>query len=770
MLAAACTSGPPTRPPAVLPAAAWQDYAAARRLADAGDRTAAEQRLRSLMREHPRFISAHRAWQNLLLADHRRGELLAIYRGLRDADPSDPERWYLWGRVQSTADAQRSAFERALALEPRSPWPTFGQAMLDHAAGDRDDAAAQLRRLCRDTPGIPDFEIGRIRVHLAAPEGHTAAAPLVEGALLDETWDVERVLLVAECRERSGRPREALEVVGRLFARVPHHEGVARELLARLEVGGTVTDAAWLARELALVAERPLPALVLARCHALQGDAAAALAAWERATVLDAKTRARRRLLLQLRGEAERALADEDERFAALADVGADVSAFAAARTAAAALQAALGDGSGDATAERTALAQALLALGRTEEAVVVLRPTRGDGESAPAEFRSRLEQQRHVEAELKVLTIENYRRADASAGAGSSLDSLLAAIDGVTARTVGVPPIASTARRTVWPLGVLVEPDAAGLPRWFAERGQLLIAGQRRGHPAELFLAPVVAASRAGPRPSQLHWIEGNTIAGWLEHKGARFAGAALDRFAWIDVAAVEDQLDELLAFERRIGSARERLLADPVQPAADRAARVAVDEPAELAAKLVIRALAATRARAPDGGRRALLADSLDAVLAHETAHLADAARFLPLWRNGWSALPRLAWLGFSPRRVEEWLELRAQAAALAVARNPWLVLGDCAFALSGGELGGLTPHGEGYRALLERLVAVIDAAPADYPELDFGAVLLQQFDRLPEAKLRSAALRLVGDLDLDLADVAPAVSSPRAAGRSP
>jgi predicted Zn-dependent protease len=748
-----CVGSGPARPPALIPAHAWQELAAARGLADDGESERAEQKLRELVRAHPRFISAHRAWQNALLADHRRGELLAIYGDLLDGDPQDPERWYLLGRIQTSAAAQRSAFGRALALDPQSPWPRFGQAMLDHGSGAGGSAREALEQLCETAPGIPDFELGRIRASLGDAAALARVAPLAEGALLDETWDVERLLLLAECRERSGRSRDALELVGRLFARAPRNESVARNLLKRLEAGGTVADAGWLARELALVSESPLPALVLARCHALQGDAAAALAAWGRAPALDARTRELRRILLNVIGEPCRALEAETDRFSALVELGADVRAHAAARRDAEALEARSRNGGVDATAERVALARSLLSLGRVQEAAIILRPTRTSDDPSAAALRLRLEQQRHVEAELKVLSIENYRRELERAGTGAGLTELLAAIDAALSRTPIVPPIAPAPRRRFWPLGELVEPDATGLPSWFGEGGQLLVAGQRRGHPAELFLAPVMATGVAGPQDARLHWIEGAAIPGWLEHQGARFAGAALDRFAWIDVAAVEDQVDEMLGFEARFAGRRERLYADPVQSAADRSTRRSIDEPGELAAKLTMRALDAIRHQAPSGGRRAVLVAALDAVLIHETAHLADAAQFLPLWKNGWSVLPRAAALGFSPRRIEEWLELRAQCAALAAARNPWLPLCDCAMALSGGGRDGLTPHGDGYRELLAGLVAVIDDSPEDFSELDFSRVLLQQLDRLSEAKVRLAARRLAADLDLDL-----------------
>lgn len=749
----------------MIPAEAWRSLAEARRLDDAGRRDEAVVRLREVVREQPRFVSAHRALQNAMLADHRRGELLGVYRALRDAEPRSAERWYLWGRIQSDPTAQRAAFEHAETLDSGSPWPCFGLAMVAHGDGDAVAARRWLDRARQLAPDVPDFEVGEIRVRMSDPATRDRAAMLAEGSVLDEPWDVERVLLLAECRERAGRSRESLELLGRLLARFPGHAEVTRRLLVRLEASATVTDVTWLSRELALVADQAQPALVMARCHAMLGDAGGALSAWEQVPALDAATRALRRLLLVLRGESSRALALEAVRITALERLGADVSAYAAAVRLAAECDAARAAGVKAPIAAVVGLAESWLALGAADEALAVLRPLRGTGDLAVGALAARLEQLRHLEAELKVLAIENYRSVADHGGTGLEFDALLAAIDGAARRTAGAPAISAAPHLSIWPLGELIDPTAGGLPQWFAEGGRLLVAGRRTGLPGELFVAPVVARGEAGPQRARLHWIEGTLIPGWLEHQGARFAGAALDRFAWIDVAALEDEVADVTALAARLG--REgvaRVRADPIEPARDRAERCAIVEPGEVAAKLSLAALASWRGRELEGDPAALLHDALDAVLCHESAHLADAQRFLPFSRKLWGELPMLFRLGFSPRRIEEWLELRAQCAALATARNPWFVLADCAAALGGGD--GLTPHGEGYRELLARLVALVDAAPDDFPQLDRGAVLLQQLDRLTLPQLRLAARRLAVELDLEVAD--PPLSSPRAAAR--
>ncbi len=730
---------PPPAPP--IAPAQWQRYRDARQLEERGELDPAAALLRDVVRVSPRFVAAHRALQNLELARHRRGAQLTTYRALRDAEPTSAERWYLWGRIQSDPEVQRTAFATARRLDPRCPWPLLGLGALALAQGDVTLACASNEQARALAPDEPDLELGVLRAWAADFTKREAAEKLLASALLEENWEAERVLLLSDCRDRGGRTHEAFELLGQLLARQPQQREAARRLRARLDGNVTLPEVEWLVHELGNAADEPLVAELLARCHALTGDAAAALAAWEIAPPGDSATRARRRLLLVQRGEVMRALDEERDRFAALAQLGAEAPAFAAACELAP-LAGALGaSGAFD-------LARQLVALGFDEEALALLRPWRRGDRQDVESLRRRVLAQRQLEAELKVLALATYR-SEGDAAPSRDFDRFVEAVGAIAKRVVGVDLIESTRRLSFWPLGELIDPTGPGLPRWFSDGGRLMVVGQRSGQPPELFVAPVLARGVAGPQLAALSWVEGTSIPGWLEHQGARFAGAALDRFVWIDVATVEDEVQRLSTFEARLEGTASDLLADPVERAPTRAERCRIDEPAEVAAKLELRALADCRAREPERFRLALRVDALDAVLQHETAHLEDAARFLPLGRKIWGQLPKLLALGFSPRRIEEWLELRAQAAALARARNPFLVLSDCAGQLSGRD--GLTPHADGYRELLARLVTLIEEAPKEFPSIDREKVILQQLDRLTRGELHLAARRLLVELDV-------------------
>lgn len=729
---------------------------------EAGARDEAARLCRDALSADPEGVAVHRALQNLELGEHRRGELLLHYQAWRDAAPDQSDRWYLWGRLLSSPDAQRAAFERARSLDRSSPWPLLGLGHVALGAGDVERAAKLFREGRERGPELPDLELGLLHAMLSNLPRWSELDRVLRGSLDGERWDVARLLLLAELDEQQGRPRDAIALLTRLLARVPKNVEVAASLADRFAKSGTADDAQFLLQELADAAGEPGVRPLLARCHAMVGETEAALALWGDRADLEAKDHAWRRRLLIARGEVGPALALERDRFAALAAFGADVSAFVAAGRLAAPRS----------DADAVALAAAFRRLGWLDESLAVLRPAAARGENeAAGKLLAGLNQQRRLEAELSSLARDTYRAFDAK-GDAASFDLFLRRVGDATRRAVGDDLTAGEEVVSFWPVGELLDPTGErGLPAWFRERGRLLVAGSRGGNPPELFLAPVVASMKVEPGATPLSFTEGVTIPGYLEHRGARFSGAALVRFVYLDVAAIEDDVTRLLQFDRQFGPAAERILRDPVLPAADGDERRRVDEPAEVATKLELKGLAAWRARDAAGARSTLIAEGIDAVLSHEIGHLEDAQRFLPLGRHLGTILWHLTRMGFSSRRAEEWLELRAECTALARARNPWLVLASCASQLGGGEP-TLTPHAGGYRELMSRLVEVLDDDPAAFPSLDRDHVLVQQLDRLSEAELREAARRVLADLGIDEPAVAvgPAAASEPAAAVEP
>src|SRR5262249_7518022 len=155
---------------------------------------------------------------------------------------------------------------------------------------------------------------------------------------------------------------------------------------------------------------------------------------------------------------------------------------------------------------DRVALATAFRALGWIEEAAAVLRPFPAD-ETPPqaARLQDELNEQRRLEAELEVYALGTYRAFDVHATM-PSFDDYLSRIGATVRRTLGEELVADAPRASFWPIGELLDPEAAtGIAAWFRARGRLLVAGNRSGRPPELFLAPILATRVLEPSGTRL-------------------------------------------------------------------------------------------------------------------------------------------------------------------------------------------------------------------------------------------------------------------------
>ena len=139
--------------------------------------------------------------------------------------------------------------------------------------------------------------------------------------------------------------------------------------------------------------------------------------------------------------------------------------------------------------------------------------------------------------------------------------------------------------------------------------------------------------------------------------------------------------------------------------------------------------------------------LGQAVEEVILHETEHLVDADRFLTRGSapvRWFRMIKVLVSEGFSARGIEEWLELRAQRAAIIQTSNPHLALANCTSHQPATRYSA-TAHGLGYARLLKSMVRTIDRSPEDYPQIDRGANYLQQLDRLSADQIRDLARRV-------------------------
>jgi hypothetical protein len=235
----------------------------------------------------------------------------------------------------------------------------------------------------------------------------------------------------------------------------------------------------------------------------------------------------------------------------------------------------------------------------------------------------------------------------------------------------------------------------------------------------------------------------EGRDIGARGELHGDAVAGAAVHRgyFVNLDVVREWARAIELLARRFPAGE-RAAILADPLPPC-EVGERDALGDSLGVEHKLALRAL--------ERSEEDLLERLFEIISVHERAHLADAAEFLPLGDHPLRVLAFLLSEGFSPAAVEARLEQRAELVALAGAREADLVLAHVVEYGIGGHPGA---HARGFRRILERFVAYLDAHLEEFPGLAPDRSLLQQLHRLSNAEIRAVAAVLAREEGVSVA----------------
>ena len=131
-------------------------------------------------------------------------------------------------------------------------------------------------------------------------------------------------------------------------------------------------------------------------------------------------------------------------------------------------------------------------------------------------------------------------------------------------------------------------------------------------------------------------------------------------------------------------------------------------------------------------------------------------ERTRFLPLHKNWTDVLGFAASQGFSPVKIQERLEYRAQLVALCIVEEPHLALVDILDQAQ--TRGSGMPHAGGYQALLSDLLRVLgEGARAEASWLegwrpDEAYLLAHQLHRVPPRVLRAAGLHLAHEMGLD------------------
>lgn len=225
--------------------------------------------------------------------------------------------------------------------------------------------------------------------------------------------------------------------------------------------------------------------------------------------------------------------------------------------------------------------------------------------------------------------------------------------------------------------------------------------------------------------------------LRAWMDAQGGLLSGACLPDGLWLDAdAALDTEHDarSALARDPSLAASAARLPA----PAADTfEGPFALSNPSGLYLRLVARYVAAR----PDDRW-----GSFRTLRAHESGHVIDIRRHLPLVRGLPATLRLLGAAGFAPERMEAVLERRAQLAAMIDAPDPALALA---------EMVEMLPvfdehpevHAAGYASALASLVREVWSRPDLYPGIDRSRRVLPQLHLLSDAALRAAARAAVG-----------------------
>jgi len=312
------------------------------------------------------------------------------------------------------------------------------------------------------------------------------------------------------------------------------------------------------------------------------------------------------------------------------------------------------------------------------------------------------------------------------------------------------------------------------GLARELDAHHRFGIVGSALGQgPDATVLRRLLVEERSGehlgvPWHGTIAWCEGADVLSAVQRNGAEVGGAAVHEGYWIDLEQLRGPYRRWTSLARRFGGEGqgrgapaepgalrrvEAILATrglalrtpPSQPRGRARERRSIRFPLGEVDRL---RLAILRERAAPGELfgEVEFGEYVDLTAKHEEGHLCDRTRFLPLSKNVGAWLELLLDNGFSPTRVRETLEYRAQLVSLCVVDEPRLALVPLLGAAEGGADAGLG-HAPAYRRLLVDLVAELDRRLAEdsarYPRLTLERTLVHQLHHLGGEELRELGL---------------------------
>ncbi len=714
--------------------------------AEAGGRTGeAKASYREAIAAAPGFVDAHRAWQNVLMSEGRRGDLRAEYGEWLAESPTSAERIYLRGRLDSDVAAQRSACELAVSLDPTLyfGWVGLGYTALEQR--DAKAARAAFERAIQLEPKRPEALRGALRLHSRTAGDEARAQALEISRRLHEIdpLDASAVAVMVDHELAEKRRDAAFRVALELASTSPFDD--AAVLLGNfLDRNGTQLDHERVRAVLApLVGERSsrewrrLAVRVEVRC----GDSREALrildAGGEPATRADRRSR---RSLLTSTGELSAALADVvADRFASGFDLGGSVAEIELRRLTEAPLEMLRGDAASNAI-------DVLLRHGLDDLAIATARAILGE---APTEHgvRTKLDAALRHRRFVSELAAWFERAYSGDSTTERSLDEFILAARALSIECLGRDVTLPVVKREYFAIGEFLDPDPAhggGLAAYFDSFGEFLVVGRRMLGPIDGYLLRKICATNTSidGRPVLRVLGEDLIIPSRIESIGGEIAGFALETFIVLNVdrARVAAERARLEYEVRR--DLDPPVLEDAIDVATSREERRSLREPSSVVLRTWLRSYAEHLAAGGTADDYAGVV--LDEIESHERLHIRDAHEFLPVLSDVPAKVDLLARNAFLGANVEAWLEGRAQLGALRDAKDPRIALAEVMRDLP--DRGASPPHSAGYYDVVEKLVRVVDDGGADFPSIAPGRVIVQQLDRLSAPEILEAARRVI------------------------
>lgn len=164
------------------------------------------------LEERPVLVNWHRMYQTVQEELRNDDALIEQYNAWLAADPANSALLYLRGRCDPDRSAASEFYQRAIAADPRNPFPHYAKSVSLLARGDFAAAQAQINAACELRPGDPQMNMHRTKVRMALGEFNALEAEsreaLVENPL--SIADHEQLLAVLVAAGKADQVQQAV--------------------------------------------------------------------------------------------------------------------------------------------------------------------------------------------------------------------------------------------------------------------------------------------------------------------------------------------------------------------------------------------------------------------------------------------------------------------------------------------------------------------------------------------------------------------------------